>query len=457
MNLHRTTTALIIASLAAVPAGRAAAGSDALGGFAVGAIVGGLIGNQMGKNTERQRQQQQRVYRQPVAKPQMSQATRNANVEAQTALNYFGFPVGAPDGVMGRQSRAAVSQYQALLGYPATGELSLYERDFLVNSYHRAVAGGAGTMQMIAANPMGPRGLLIAYRDQMAGTPPAMALAPAQMAPMVPVPMTPAAPAPAPVEAAAPAPAPAVPAPVPMAAAAALPSFLAGQGGMAGGSLASHCNKVGLQTSTNGGFAKAAADPALLIDEQFCLARTYAITEGEDLAARIPGATPQTVAEQCAGFGPAMKEIITAVSLQPEDKVLPEVADFAVSTGMTPADLAVSAKICLSSGYRTDDMGVAIGSALLLAAMGQKGYGELIGHHLARAFGTAKRPDLAMDWYEGALAQPSDAVFARGQPDRGAMILKAAATLSGRAPAAAAPVPAAVPMFTAPAPVTKTP
>lgn len=453
MNLSQTTTALLITALAALPAGRASAGSDALGGFAVGAIVGGLIGNQMGKNTERQRQQQQpqRVYRQPAAKPQVSQATRNANAEAQTALNYFGFPAGSPDGVMGRQSRTAVRQYQAQLGYPATGELSVYERDFLVTSYHRAVAGGAATLQMIAANPMGPRGLLMTYRDQMAGGAGAMALAPAApqaaQAPQAP---------PAPTVVAAPAPMAGMAA-AGAGAGAGLPSFLGAQA--AGGvSLASYCNKVGLQTSTNGGFVKAAgADPGFVLDEQFCLARTYAITEGEDLAARIPGATPQAVAAQCAGFAPAMKEIITAVSLQPEGKVMPGVADFAVSTGMSPTDLAVSAKICLSSGYRTDDMGVAIGSALLLDALGQGGYGELIGHHLARGIGTAKRPDLAMDWYQGALAQPSEAVFAPGQPDRAGLILDAAAQLSGRAPAGAQPVPAGLPVFTAPPAAAKTP
>lgn len=456
MNLPRTTTALVILALGALPAQRAAAGSDALGGFAVGAIVGGLIGNQIGKNNERQRQQQQqqRTYRAPAqAKPRMSQATRNANAEVQTALNYFGFPAGSPDGVMGRQSRTAVGQYQAHLGYPATGDLSLYERDFLVTSYHRAVAGAAATMQMIAANPMGPRGLLLAYRDQMTGAGAgAMALAPAAPQP-VPVVVAPQA---------QPEPEPAAPASTSAVVAAAgpvLPSFLGAQGPAGGVSLASYCNKVGLQTSTNGGFAKAAAgtDPGLVIDEQFCLARTYAITEGENLAARIPGATPQAVAEQCAGFAPAMKDVITAVSLQPEEKVLPEVADFAVSTGMSPADLAASAKICLSAGYRTDDMGVALGSALLLAALGQKGYGELIGHHLARGFGAARRPDLALDWYEGALAQPKDAVFAPGQPERGAMILNAAAAMAGRAPAAAAPVPAGLPAFTAPGAATRTP
>ena len=92
-----------------------------------------------------------KVYRAPTYS-----AARVENREIQTALNYFNFPAGTPDGVMGRNSRNAISQYQAHLGYPVTGQLSLYEKDFLVSSYHRAIAGGAVTHQQIAQNPDGP-------------------------------------------------------------------------------------------------------------------------------------------------------------------------------------------------------------------------------------------------------------------------------------------------------------
>ena len=40
-------------------------------------------------------------------------------------------------------------------------------------------------------------------------------------------------------------------------------------------------------------------------------------------------------------------------------------------------------KICLGVGYTTDAMDVAVASALILTALGEKGYGELRGHHLS--------------------------------------------------------------------------
>ena len=56
-------------------------------------------------------------------------------------------------------------------GGRATGQLT-DERDFLITSHNRALASGAATA-FTAQNPNGPRGLLIAYRDELANpTPP---------------------------------------------------------------------------------------------------------------------------------------------------------------------------------------------------------------------------------------------------------------------------------------------
>ena len=145
-------------------------------------------------------------------------------------------------------------------------------------------------MQQAAANPMGMRGLLVTWRDEMVGIAPQvpyaqpqgqLALAPA--APVLPV---------APVETAAPATV-VVPAPVEAAAPAAaaarlgrLPTFLGTPGAQV--SLASQCNKIGLMTTTNGGYTTVATmtNPAeFALGEQFCLARSYAIARGEELAA----------------------------------------------------------------------------------------------------------------------------------------------------------------------------
>jgi hypothetical protein len=126
-------------------------------------------------------------------------------------------------------------------------------------------------------------------------------------------------------------------------------------------------------------------------------------------------------------------------------QVLQSTSGFILQTGMTPAQLTSTARICLSAGYRTDNMAVAVGSALILVALGEQGYGELLGHHLSQGFGAARRPDLSLDWYDAGLAAGGGQVIAPGQPERGELVRRAAYVLGGRADPAAAPVPAAAP------------
>ncbi|MBI1416193.1 MAG: hypothetical protein GC146_03125 [Limimaricola sp.] len=379
-----------------MPAERVMADSNGVLG---GLIIGGLIGSAIANNNRR-----------TVRGTSYSSATLNANRETQTALNYFDFPVGYVDGVLGRNSRTAIANYQSFLGYEPTGELTEYQRSMLVDAYHWASAGGVDPAVMA----QGPRGVLQYYRDERTGAPKVVQEAPLPDA----APAADARQADARQADAAPA----------------LPNFMGAASAQP--SLASNCNKVSLITNANGGFATVATmtDADFTLNEQFCLARTYAISQGEDLAAEVQGFTPDQIATQCASFGPAMKDEIAALSLQPRDAVLQQVSAFVLKTGMAPAQLSATARICLSVGYRTDAMDVAIGSALLLTALGEKPYAELIGHHLAEGFGTARRPDLAMAWYQSAfdaLAAGTPAVFAPTQPDRLQLLQKAAFQASG--------------------------
>ena len=213
-----------------------------------------------------------------------------------------------------------------------------------------------------------------------------------------------------------------------------------------------------LVTNSNGGFTTLASmsDPGFALEEQFCLARTYAITQGEEMASKVQGFTPQQIAMQCDSFAPAMRDHVAALSLKPQSEVMEEVGGFILQSGMAPAQMAGTAKICLSVGYRTDNMDVAVGSALILAVLGERVYAELLGHHLAQGFGTGKRPDLAMAWYDmglDAIAGGSNAVFVPGHADRGDLIRAAAYAVGGRAMPAApiaqeqTPVPAGLPVF----------
>jgi hypothetical protein len=202
--------------------------------------------------------------------------------------------------------------------------------------------------------------------------------------------------------------------------------------------LSSHCNKVQLTTTRNGGMVTSASmsDANFALAEQFCLARSLSMAQGDELAATIPDFTPQQIADQCLGFGPILQKYVSALSLQPMEAVLNDVASFALTTGMPPAQLAGTARICLGVGYARDDMDVAIGSALVLTALGEGGYAELAGHHLSQGFGATVRPDLALDWYDAALSAPVP-VFTSGQGDRQDLIRKAAMTIGGRAEAPA--------------------
>ncbi|MBE0452560.1 peptidoglycan-binding domain-containing protein [Roseovarius autotrophicus] len=403
MVTKRFVIAALMTSVAALPGTQVAADlKDGIVGGLVGGAVSGIIVNESAKARERNRAPTttttttpQQVYRAPTVS---SQQVR----EEQTALNYFGFPAGTPDGVSGRNTRNAISQYQAHMGYPVNGYLAEHERQFLISSYYRAQSGGVATSQLIAERGQGTRGLLHAYRDEAAGGPQAQS------------PVMAAIPQGAQVQ--------------PSAGFAALPNFMASGGD--GPSLASHCNQVSLVTSSNGGFVTAASmqDPRLALSEQFCLARTYAIAEGETMAASLKGITPAQLEEQCRAFGPAMRDHVAALSLQDRGEVIDGVRGFVLQTGQSPAQLAGTGKVCLSVGYRVDNMAVALGSGLLLTALGQEAYGELIGHHLNEGFGTTRRPDLAQGWYLAAIEAIENGatpVFAPGNDGRSELLRRA--------------------------------
>lgn len=139
-------------------------GGDVIGGLIVGGLLGAAIAN------DQNQRRAAPVHRSTAHKPAMSAAQREQNREVQTALNYFGYPVGTPDGAIGPKSRAAISQYQVLLGFPATGQLTEMERQILVTGYNRAMIGGPQVQQVLATSPQGVRGMLLAQRDQMLGT-----------------------------------------------------------------------------------------------------------------------------------------------------------------------------------------------------------------------------------------------------------------------------------------------
>jgi len=505
MTSKHILTVALAATVAIAPVTRAAADAgDLIGGL----IVGTIIGNAAAQNKQRTTTQTRTVY-----KNTGSSVQRAANRETQTALNYFTFPAGTADGVMGRKSRAAISSYQAFMSMPVTGELTQFQRDILVGAYNRGVSGSFETIKLVNSDPMGSRALLLAQRDLLTGTQTAtrrtgyagMPIEVSDAVDEIADSSDPSAeqllqrsgfiqladlnqdgkndyildtsfsgssywcsavqcktivfvstaagyarndllafdPEPASfncvgsscvlaqeqgtVMASTPAPTVQPPADTgtTMASGTApktLPLPLFGAPATQA-SLSSHCSKVSLMTNANGGFTNVSSmtDPKLVLNEQFCLARAFAMDTGEQMVSGMQGVTQAQVDAQCGQYGPVLSEYVKSLALKPRDEVIRDVGGFVLQSGMDATQLASTARICLGTGYRKDDMDVALGSALLLVVLGEAPYAELMGHHLSQGFGATARPDLAMEWYQSgldALFAGSVPVFAPNQADR---------------------------------------
>jgi len=470
MEVRAFLAAILTATVATGAADRAAADGGE-------AFVGGLLGSAIGTAIVNQQQRRPAVVerhyvtRRAARAPVVNTWQREDNRQVQTALNYFGFPAGVPDGVLGANSRSAIGQYQAYLGYPATGVMTQYEKVFLTSSYDRAIVGGPQTAQMMAASGQGTRGLLLAFRQEQMGVSP-LPSAPVPAAPVItaapaaPVAVAPVAVPVAVVPQAEPAPAPAAEPPAPVAkepapaeavtastseapAAGGLPTFLPGA---AAASVDSYCNRVNLATSSNGGFVTVAAmsDPIQALGEQFCLARTYAIEQGESLAGTVQGFSMAEMEEQCEAFTPSMAGYQARLAAQEPVEVRAALQDFVASTGAAPAQMSGSARICLGIGYRTDDPATALAAAMILVGVGEEAYDEILGHHLINGFAAPKRPDRGLEWLgaaSDALAAGASPLVANGSAAHVALVQEAVAQLSGRPAApvlqdAAAPAPA---------------
>lgn len=330
--------------------------------------------------------------------PTPEEAAQAARVrQVQTALNFFEFDAGPADGVIGDQTRTAVMAYQGYLDYPVTGQLTEEEGQFLVGSYRKAQEDPATIQKVSTAHPDGAKGLLLVFRDAMAQK---------EDAPPVGV----------------------------------VPSFsLSG----AQPSLSDRCMKLAEAELPAG----AAPDPAsrdsatLVLSRAFCQARDAVIAESTAAAARAEGFTPEEITQQCIGFAPALTSLVDLLPETAPADVAAATAAFIERSGQAPEQMTGIASTCLGVGYSADRMDLAIGSAQLLVGLGEAAYGELLGHHLALGFGVDARADLALAWYETALATGGEGLSGAGTPDSADRILAAAGTLTTPETSTIAPVP----------------
>lgn len=156
------TTLSLIAAMISSPA---VADDQFIQGL-IGGMIGAAIANQGNVQTN-QGNRQKTGSKRASSGGGISPQKREENKLTQEALNYFGFEVGQPDGVMGRKSRTAISQLQACIGRPITGELDAFVGQFLKNSYFRAQAGGGETLRIVASKPNAYCGLLQQYHQEL--------------------------------------------------------------------------------------------------------------------------------------------------------------------------------------------------------------------------------------------------------------------------------------------------
>lgn len=409
MSIKKLGISLVSASLVFVPIERAQAGdaAAAIGGM----LLGGIIVNEVNKNKQRQ---QVTTTRRTSSRSSVSSAQREQNRQVQSALNYFGYNVGAVDGSIGRNTRYGVSRYQADMGYNADGYLDDYERDFLINSHQRALASSHVAPYNAVLASQGQQGLLRTYRNEQLGIPTVDPQgAGAQMA---------AAPA-----AVAAAPTPVASAPAPEAKPAGLPSFTFAKTGR---SATDFCTEINALTADNGGFTAASqvSDVEFALGEQFCLSRTQAIAESGRIIATIPDMDDSQIKAQCDGLTQAITPHVAGLANKRADQVIAETAAVLRDSGQPMDQLVASGKVCLGIGYKTDDAQMALASAVLLSAAGQLGYGEAVSHHMREGFGTARASaPQATSWMVMALESlDAGGISATGQTPSRVAVLKAA-------------------------------
>ncbi|WP_116132929.1 peptidoglycan-binding domain-containing protein [Tropicimonas sp. IMCC34043] len=476
--LRNFAVAAATAALVSVPAPQASAGNN-FGKVAAGAAVGLGIACVTGVICKKQQQTTQRAPSsggtKKKAAPQMSaaeRAQRQENKDVQTALNAFGFNVGTPDGVFGKNTYAGMRDYQAFMGYPVTGELDPYQKQFLLESQQRAVASGAyPTRDMLKAYQNEARGYSNGYgapnganpgtgyndtngyagnggyntnggyngNDGYAGNgayggsngypvPP-----PAVVPPMAnqPVPAT-------------------TDIKLPI-----LPTRSGGLVGSGGGSMADRCELVDLLSQSSGVIqAVNITDPDQALSQQFCAMRGYAISEGQSVMAAYGVDDESMRSEVCGPIALQMAETGAMTGESSPQVAAAKAAEITRGLGVDdPSAARDYGRMCLSVGYRVDDPELAAGGALMMLGQGDYAYAEVIAHHLREGFGVPANSAAAVPWYETTittLERGGQPAFLPTQSAGRVAVMRNVLAMGGMQAANDGVLPGAVPVSTGP-------
>jgi peptidoglycan hydrolase-like protein with peptidoglycan-binding domain len=425
---------LPVAALLALSPVRPAAAldGDTLLKAIVGGVITGIVVNELNRDRDRGSDvvstQNRPLRLEPPADyaPEFPrEAPGGAVRDVQRALTFFGFDAGPADGVIGARTEAAVRDYQQWMGYPVTGRLSERGHAALLAAWSEARAGVGSRLY---AGSMGPRALLEPARVEALATvtdprsetrpaPPPQENGPAYNLPAPPRELGPA------------------PDPGPDTGPAdggveitTLPAPGEEPGSLAG--FCAHPSVAGLNVTL-----ASMEDPRDALDQSFCEARAAAIAQSDALAREVANVSARQIAGQCAQLGPVMEPHVTSLATRPRGEVVAAVRDFAEASGTERAALARTARICLGTGYDDEQLKVALGAALLLVALDEPAYGELMGHHLYHGFGVARSEPKALDWWlwsTDEVAAGADPGF--GRDSRAAELVDAAVYRLSRGP-----------------------
>ena len=318
---------------------------------------------------------------------------------------------------MGRNTRSAISDYQYYMNWPATGRLDSFQRETLITTWNKMKYGGASAYPKMMAQE-GPKGLLRTamnpsypgrYGDPIPGQRP--------ISPPTPDPKT----------------------------------VDGGRGHEidedefiipdAGGapvvvaSVAQHCDLVEATTQAVGVINSAnMTDPGQALNEKFCDARGFAIRNAQFVRGQAQ-VDDATLLKICEKIETSMAQPLQRLAMDGPDNVLAQAAAVNDRLRLSNGKNAlVYGQNCLGIGYRQDNAGMALASALALSAAGHAPFGELIGHHVREGLGVSENAAASRPWYEravSALEEGHTPVFEPSTTRERIMVIRKAIEMGG--------------------------
>jgi len=327
---------MFVASLALSMLGTEPAFAQRQGGF-----LSGLFGN-----NQNNRNQQA-----------ANSAQRRTNRSVQTALGFFGFDVGAVDGILGQKSRTAVREFQAFMGYETTGNLTHEQRRFLLTSFNEISPVDEALALKISLGLTSTQDLLKGLSEGES----VVAEAPKEATPEGPV------------------------------------------------SMRSLCVTIG------------AGGPIELLKAQFCNLRQLSIEQGNFLLeTSLTSSSIEPVIDDCQNFTANMRPQIGELATATSTELISDMDLLFRRSGAAKEKLLRQAETCLGVAYQHDDAEAALAALLVLSGLKDAIYTEQTGYHLALGLGveTGDMPR-AQGWMEAAItALPEDNVSLTAQSSR---------------------------------------